>query len=60
MARPTAHLFADRPLWAAAVGVVIAELALAAVDVRTAPLSIALLLLAPGLALAPLLPGLTR
>jgi hypothetical protein len=55
MARLTAHLRTDRPLWAAAVGVVIAELALAAVGVRTAPLSIALLL-APGLALAPLLP----
>ena len=55
MPRPMALLRADRPLWAAAVGVVVAELGLAAVGVVTAALSIALLL-APGLALAPLLP----
>ncbi len=59
MLRLTAHMRAHRPLWAAAVGVVVAELALAAVGVKTAALSIALLL-APGLALAPLLPERTR
>ncbi len=59
MPRLTAHLGAHRPLWAAAVGVVVAELGLAAVGVVTAALSIALLL-APGLALAPLLPERTR
>jgi hypothetical protein len=50
---------ADRPLWAAALGLVVAELGLAAVGVVTAALSVALLL-APGLALAPLLPERTR
>src|SRR5829696_3104150 len=59
MPRLTAHVRANRPLWVAAVGVVVAELGLAAVGVKTAPLSIALLL-APGLALAPLLPERTR
>src|SRR5918994_4343613 len=59
MARLTAHTRAHRPLWAAAVAVVVGELALAAVGVEAASLSIALLL-APGLALAPLLPERTR
>jgi len=59
MRRLTAYVRADRPLWAAAVAMVVAELGLAAVGVKTAPLSIALLL-APGLALAPLLPERTR
>jgi Dolichyl-phosphate-mannose-protein mannosyltransferase len=59
MPRLTAHLGARRPLWAAAVGVVVAELGLAAMGVVSAALSIALLL-APGLALAPLLPERTR
>src|SRR5688572_11849661 len=55
----TAHIRAHRPLWVASVGVVVAELGLAAVGVKAATLSIALLL-APGLALAPLLPEGTR
>jgi hypothetical protein len=59
MPRLTAHMRADRPLWAAALGMVVAELGLAAVGVTAAALSIALLL-APGLALAPLLPERTR